>query len=161
MAWNWESFVFAIIAFLALYLLLNKYALGPLLGVMEKRRQLVQDQMKSAEQSRAEAEKLLEEQKKALQDTRKEAYELIEQAKATSVRQADNIIQQAKEEASRIKEEALKDIENEKNKAVAALRSQVSAMSVLIASKIIEKQLDEKSQQELIDKYLKEVGGGV
>jgi F-type H+-transporting ATPase subunit b len=58
-----------------------------------------------------------------------------------------------------LKEEALKDIENEKNNAVAALRSQVSALSVMIASKIIEKQVDEKSQEQLVEHYLKEVGG--
>ncbi|MDF2815822.1 MAG: synthase subunit, partial [Paenibacillus sp.] len=92
---------------------------------------------------------------------RKDAYDLIEQAKVTSVRQADEILAQAKEEATRIKNEAVKDIENEKNKAIASLRSQVSAMSVLIASKIIDKQVDEKSQQELIDQYLKQVGGNV
>ncbi|MFC3772131.1 F0F1 ATP synthase subunit B [Paenibacillus sp. GCM10012303] len=161
MAWNWESFVFALVAFAALYWLLNKYAFGPLFGIMEKRRLQVQDQMKSAEQNRAEASKLLDEQKKAIQDARKEAYELIEQARTTSVRQADDIVQQAKDEAVRIKNDALKDIESEKNKAIIALRSQVSALSVLIASKIIEKQLDEKSQQELVDQYLKEVGGKV
>ncbi|PYI51131.1 F0F1 ATP synthase subunit B [Paenibacillus flagellatus] len=161
MAFHWESFVFAIIAFLALYFLLNKYAFGPLFGIMEKRREQVQNQIQSAEQNRAEAAKLLEEQKKAIQDARKEAYELIEQARTTSVRQADEIIQQAKDEAVRIKNDAMKDIESEKNKAIVALRSQVSALSVLIASKIIEKQLDEKSQHELIDQYLKEVGGNV
>lgn len=161
MAWHWESFVYAILAFIVLYILLNKYAFGPLFGIMEKRRQQVLEQMKSAEQNRAESTKLLEEQKKAIQDARKEAYELIEQARTTSVRQADEIIQQAKDESVRIKNDALKDIENEKNKAVIALRSQVSAMSVMIASKIIEKQLDEKSQQDLINHYLKEVGGKV
>ncbi|GAA3412897.1 F0F1 ATP synthase subunit B [Paenibacillus hodogayensis] len=161
MAWHWESFVYAIVAFTVLYILLNKYAFGPLFGIMEKRRQQVLDQMKSAEQNRAEASRLLEDQKKAIQDTRKEAYELIEQARVTSVRQADDIIQQAKEESVRIKNDALKDIESEKNKAIIALRSQVSALSVMIASKIVEKQVDEKSQEELINHYLKEVGGKV
>ncbi|MNR15598.1 ATP synthase subunit b [compost metagenome] len=104
---------------------------------------------------------MLEEQKQALQQTRKEAYDIIEQAKHTGSKQADDIIHAASAEASRLKDEALKDIENEKNKAVAALRSQVGAMSVLIASKIIEKQIDEKSQEELVEHYLKEVGGNV
>jgi F-type H+-transporting ATPase subunit b len=161
MSLHWESFVFAFIAIIALYFLLNKYAFGPLLGIMEQRAALVKNQIQSAENSRAEAMKLLEEQKKSLQDTRKEAYELIEQARVTSTRQADDILAQAKEDASRIKNDALKDIENEKNKAIASLRGQVSAMSVMIASKIIEKQVDEKSQQELVDRYLKEVGGNV
>lgn len=161
MAFHWESFVFAIIAFGVLYFLLNKYAFGPLFGIMEQRRAQVQEQIQSAEKNRAEAAQLLEEQKKAIQEARKEAYELIEQAKVTSSRQADEIIRQAKEEAARVKAEAVQDIESEKNKAIAALRSQVSAMSVMIASKIIEKQVDEKSQQELIDQYLKKVGGNV
>lgn len=157
----WETTVISIISFMILYFLLSKYAFGPLFGIMEKRREYIQDQIKTAEKNRQETEKLLAEQKEAIQNARKEAYELIEQAKLTSSRQAEEIVQQAKAEAARIKEEALRDIENEKNKAVAALRSQVSAMSVLIASKIIEKQIDEKSQKELIDHYLKQVGGNL
>jgi F-type H+-transporting ATPase subunit b len=159
-SFHWESTLFALIAFGILYWFLSKKIFGPLFSVMEKRKQLVQDQMQSAEESRKQAEQFLAEQKQALQDVRKEAYDILEQAKQTSGRQADELIQQAKAESGRVKEEALRDIENEKNKAVAALRSQVSAMSVLIASKIIEKQVDEKSQEQLIDQYLKEVGGG-
>lgn len=155
------SFIYAIIAFGILYFLLNKYAFGPLFGIMEKRRQLILEQMNQAETSRSEAQKMLQEQQDELQKTRKEAYELLEQARSTSNKQADEIIAQAKSEADRLKADALREIESEKNKAVAALRSQVSAMSVMIASKIIEKQIDEKSQQELIDQYLNKSGGQV
>jgi F-type H+-transporting ATPase subunit b len=126
---------------------------------MEKRKQLVREQIETAESNRKQAEQLLNEQKEAILAARNEAKEMIDQARLTSSRQADDIVQQAKAEASRLKEEAIRDIENEKNKAVAALRSQVSAMSVLIASKIVEKQIDEKSQEQLIEHYLKEVGG--
>jgi F-type H+-transporting ATPase subunit b len=156
---HWESLVLAAISFVILYWLLSKYAFGPLFSIMEKRRELVLGELEQAEKNRKDSEQLLAEQKAAIEQARKEAYEIIEQARATSVKQADEIVRQAKEEANRLKEEALKDIENEKNKAIAALRSQVSGMSVLIASKIIEKQIDEKSQQELINQYLQEVGG--
>jgi len=159
LGFQWETTVFAIIAFGILYLLLNKYAFGPLFGIMERRRQLVLDQMNQAESSRANAEKLLEEQKEAIQAARKEAYEILEQARATSGKQADAMIAQAKAESVRLKDDAVREIESEKNKAVAVLRSQVSAMSVMIASKIIEKQVDEKTQQELIEQYLNKTGG--
>ncbi|MFD0871861.1 F-type ATPase subunit b [Chlamydia abortus] len=159
MSFHWESTVFAIIAFLILYWLLNKFAFGPLFGMMEKRREMIQSQIQSAESNRQEAEKLITEQRQAIQEARKEAHEIIEQARQMSVKQAEEIVQAARDESNRIKEEAIKDIANEKDKAVAALRSQVSAMAVMIASKIIEKQIDEKSQQQLIDQYLKEVGG--
>ncbi|SDE33781.1 F-type H+-transporting ATPase subunit b [Paenibacillus sp. UNCCL117] len=159
MGWHWESFVFAIVAFLVLYLLLNKYAFGPLFGIMEERRRLLAEQVSKTEQDRLAAEKLLAEQKQAMQDVRKDAQEILEQARTMSNKQSQDILVQAKEEAVRLKDEALRDIENEKNKAVASLKSQVSAMSVLIASKIIEKQVDEKSQEQLVEHYLKEVGG--
>ena len=153
-----ESTVITIIAFLILYWLLNKYAFGPLFGIMEKRRQLVKEELAAAEESRKAAEQYLAEQKQAIEEARRQAYEMIEQAKNTSSKQAEEIIQAARNEANRLKEEALRDIESEKNKAVAALRSQVSGLSVLIASKIIEKQIDEKSHQELIEQYLQEAG---
>jgi F-type H+-transporting ATPase subunit b len=158
MAWIWESTVIAMVAFGVLYWLLNKYAFGPLFDVMEKRRQLVLEQMNTAENSRKAADQQMEEQKLALQQARKEAYEIIEQSKTTSSKQADEIVQTAKTEASRLKDDALKDIESEKNKAIAALRTEVGGISVKIASKIIEKQVDEKSQEQLVGQYLKEVG---
>lgn len=154
----WESTVFAMAAFLILLWLLNKYAFGPLFTVMEKRRQLIQQQMNTAETSRKAAETSMEEQKAALEQARKEAYAIIEQARTTSTKQADEIVQSAKNEATRLKDDALKDIESEKNKAIAALRTEVGGISVQIASKIIEKQVDEKSQEQLVDQYLKEVG---
>lgn len=158
MAWHWESTVYAIIAFGILYWLLNKYAFGPLFGIMEKRRQLVLEQMNTAEASRKQAEQSMDEQKAALEQARKEAYAIIEQARVTSSKQAEEIVQSAKSEAARLKDDALKDIDSEKNKAIAALRNEVGGISVKIASKIIEKQVDEKSQEQIIDQYLKEVG---
>jgi len=157
----WENVVFSIIAFLILYWLLRKFAFGPLFSVMEKRREHVLNELQSAERDRKEAQELLAEQRKALENARKEAHDILEQARITSAKQAEDIISAAKEEANRIKAEALKEIENEKNKAIAQLKSQVSAMSVLIASKIIEKQIDEKTQQELVEHYMKEVGDRV
>jgi len=153
-----SSTIFTIIAFLVLLWLLNKYAFGPLFGVMEKRRQLIQEQMNAAANNREQAEASMAEQKAALDEARKEAYSIIEQARATSSKQAEEIVSTAKNEAARLKDDALKDIESEKNKAISALRTEVGGISVQIASKIIEKQVDEKANKEIVDKYLKEVG---
>jgi len=154
----WSNFFVQLVAFLILFFLLQRYAFKPLFGIMEKRRQMVLEQMNSAEQNRAAADQFIEEQKQALQQARKEAYDIIEQAKVTSAKQADEIVTAARNESTRLKEDALREIEAEKNKAVASLKAQVSGLSVLIASKIIEKQVDEQSQKELVDQYLQNVG---
>ncbi|MFE9522426.1 F0F1 ATP synthase subunit B, partial [Bacillus velezensis] len=61
-------------------------------------------------------------------------------------------------ESERLKEAARTEIVKEKEQAVSALREQVASLSVLIASKVIEKELDEQAQEQLIQDYLKEVG---
>lgn len=154
----WSNFFVQLIAFVILFLLLQRYAFKPLFGIMEKRREQVLEQNTSAENNRKQAELLLEEQKQALQQARKEAYDVIEQAKNTGSKQADAVVEAAKAEADRMKAEALKDIETEKNKAVASLKAEVSGLSVLIASKIIEKQVDEQAQAGLVNQYLDNVG---
>ncbi|MGM1021225.1 MAG: F0F1 ATP synthase subunit B [Bacillota bacterium] len=160
MSLNWTSIVFTIIAFLILYWLLTRYAFGPLFSVMEKRRQLVLQQINEAAQTREQAAAYVEEQKQALQQARKEAYDIIEQSKQTGNKQAEQIIVQAKDEAVRLKDEAVREITSERNKAVAELRSEVGKASVQIASKLIQKEIKEDQVQgELVDQYLKEVGG--
>ncbi len=155
---HWESTVYAIIAFVILYWLLNRYAFGPLFNVMEQRKKLVLGELEQAESNRKEAAALLEEQRKAIEQVRQEAQEILEQSRKISTKSADDIIVTAKNEAQRLKDNAMQDITNEKNLAIAELRHQVGEMSVRIASKIIEKEVDSKSQTELIDNYLKEVG---
>jgi F-type H+-transporting ATPase subunit b len=155
----WTSTVFALIAFGILYFLLSKYAFGPLMSIMEKRRVHIQDQLAGAEESKKQAEQLLEEQKAAIQQARKEAYEIIEQSKLTSSKQAEDIVSAAKAEAERLKAEAQKDIENEKNKAIAELKTQVGQWSVAIAKEILGKEIDASAQQAIVSQFLQESGG--
>lgn len=119
----WTNIVFSIVAFVILYILLSKFAFSKLFGIMEKRRELVMQQMDEAAKTREQAVAYVEEQKQALQKAREEAQQIIQQSQATSLNQADKLIDQAKVEAARLKNEAVRDIANEKNKAVEALRS--------------------------------------
>jgi F-type H+-transporting ATPase subunit b len=54
--------------------------------------------------------------------------------------------------------EATNEIQREKEKALASLRDEVGALSVQLASKLIEKELDGKAQAELVGRYLEQVG---
>ncbi len=158
MEFVWTSTVITIIAFVLLYLLLNKYAFGPLFNIMEQRKRLVVGELEQAEANRKESSALLEEQRKAIEQARKEAQEIVENSRKVSTKSAEELVEAAKNEAARLKEAAQQDIVSEKNQAIAELRKQVGEMSVKIASKIIEKEVDASAQEALVDKYLKEVG---
>ncbi|MFA8438354.1 F0F1 ATP synthase subunit B [Bacillaceae bacterium YX66] len=147
-----------LLIFLILLALLRAYAWKPLMGIMKQREEHISSEIETAEKNRAEAERFLAEQQSELKKTREEAQTMIENAKQLGENQGKEIIANAKNEAERIKKEAVAEIEREKEAAINSLKEQVASLSVMIASKVIEKELDEKAQAQLIDEYLKEVG---
>jgi F-type H+-transporting ATPase subunit b len=156
----WENMLWTILAFILLYWLLSKYAFNQLFDVMEKRRLLVLKQLEDAKVTREQATQYVEDQKIALQGARKEAYDIVELSKKTSSKQAEQILEEASNAVVRLKSEAVRDIESEKNKAVEALRSEIGTISVQIASKLLEKEVSkDNTNEQLVDQYLKEVGG--
>jgi F-type H+-transporting ATPase subunit b len=155
---EWGTMVFQLIAFIILMLLVSKYALRPMLNTMRQRQEHIDGQIKAAEKSRKEAEDLIKEQREALEKARLEAKEIIERAKAQKEREAEEIIAKAQERAESMIKEATNEIQREKEKALASLRDEVGALSVQLASKLIEKELDGKAQAELVGRYLEQVG---
>lgn len=155
---QWGTMLFSLIIFIILFLLLRKYAFGPVMGVMEQRANEIENNIKHAENQRAEAEKLLAEQQAALNEARKDSQTILENARLTSEKQAAEIISLAKEETEQFKKVARAEMNREKEQAVEALRAQVGSLSVMLATKVIEKELDEKQQEKLLADYLKEVG---
>ncbi|TFJ92258.1 F0F1 ATP synthase subunit B [Lentibacillus salicampi] len=144
--------------FIVLILLVRKFAWGPLINTMQKREEYVSGEIEAAEKSRAEAEKAQAEAAEQLKQTKQEAQQMIEDAKSAGTKQEKDIIESARLEASRIKESAQEEIENEKEKAIQTLQDKVASLSVLIAGKVIEKEISAQDQEELINQYIKEAG---
>ncbi|MDM5303588.1 F0F1 ATP synthase subunit B [Bacillus subtilis] len=158
LSFNGGDILFQLLAMLILLALLKKYALGPLLNIMKQREDHIAGEITSAEGKNKEAQQLIEEQRVLLKEARQESQTLIENAKKLGDKQKEEIIQAARAESERLKEAARTEIVKEKEQAVSALREQVASLSVMIASKVIEKELDEQAQEKLIQDYLKEVG---
>jgi F-type H+-transporting ATPase subunit b len=155
---NIGDIFFQLIVFIVLLALLKKFAWGPLMGMMKQREEHIGNEISAAENSRLEAQKILQEQRDLLKEARNDAQSLIESAKKQGDIQREEIIATARTEAERIKEAAKLEIDQQKEKAVAAIREQVASLSVLIASKVIEKELTAADQDQLINEYIKEAG---
>jgi F-type H+-transporting ATPase subunit b len=128
------------------------------MGIMQERENHIAGEIDAAEKSRTEASKYLEEQRELLKEARQEALTLIESAKKQGDDQRSQIILEARQESERLKESAKREIETQKDQAMAALREQVASLSVMIASKVIEKELSVEDQEQLINDYIKEAG---
>lgn len=144
--------------FIVLVALVKKFAWGPVMDMMKQREDYVANEIESAEKSRAEAEKASKEALEQLKQTKQEAQQIIEDAKTAGTKQEQDIIASAKREAERIKQAAQEEIQSEKDKALQALQDKVASLSVLIASKVIEKEISAQDQDKLIEEYIKQVG---
>lgn len=147
-----------LISFLILVWILAKFAWKPLMNIMEKRRQGIENNLAQAEQERKEAERIRLEYQQEMLQARQQAQEIIEKATKSSELRAEEIIVEARKETEKIKQSALADIERERDRAIADVRSQVVDMSVAVAEKIIQQKLDIRGQEALIEQFIQEVG---
>lgn len=147
-----------IISFLILVWILSKFAWKPIMNMMEKRRQFIEENLANAEKERQEAEKIKKEYQEEMRKARQEAQELINKATKISEERADEILAEARKDSEKTKLAALADIERERDKAVSEVKAQVADMSVAIAEKIIKAKLNLEGQETLIDQFIQEVG---
>lgn len=153
------TMAFTLAAFLILLFLLSQFALKPLMRVMQQRQERIEEELKKAEAAREEAAKLIKDNQEAIIAARQEANAIIERAKSVSEREGQAIVEAARKEAERVRDQALAEIAREREAAIVALKEEVSKLSVLIAAKVIEKEIDAKKNRELVDQYLNQVGG--
>lgn len=144
--------------FIVLLYLVTKFAWRPVMDMMKKREDHVANEIDAAEKSRLDAEKASTEALAQLTQVKQDAQQIIADARSAGVKQEQDIIEAARQEATRLKTVAQIDIQNEKEKALNALQDKVASLSVLIASKVIEKELNEVDQADLIDAYIKDMG---
>lgn len=155
------TMLFQVIMFLILLALVSKFALKPAMSIMQKRQEHIEAQIASAEKANAEAQSMIEQQRAELKKVREEAQGILERAKKQADVEGQEIIAASQARAERLVEEAKIEINREKEKALASVRDQVAGLSVLLASKIIEKEMSQAEQQDTIEQFMRQVGGQV
>nr|WP_251047578.1 F0F1 ATP synthase subunit B [Planococcus sp. ISL-110] len=155
---NIGDILVTLVIFILLMVLLKKFAWGPLMGIMQQREDLIKSEIETAENSRLESHKLLEEQRSLLKDARTQAQEIVENAKKQGEVSREEIITTARAESGRMKESAVQEIANERDKAISAVREEVVALSLLAATKVLEKEISEEDNRQLINETIAKAG---
>lgn len=146
------------LAFLVVLFILKKYAWKPILKALKDREDHIEESLQLADQVKTEMKELQSSNEKLLVEARVERDNLLKDARETK----DTIVSEAKgiasEEADKIIAAARMAIQNEKMTALTELKNEVGRLSLEIAEKVIRHELSEsKSQNELVEKLLKEV----
>lgn len=144
-----------LIVFSFLLLAVKHYAWGPVKDMMEKRRQKVIDDLDQAASDRKKAETLANEREAALKNSRQEATQILSDAKSNAQKTGKQIVSEANDEASAIREKAKADAAQAKTDALNEARDEVADLSVTIAEKVIAKNLSAADQKDLVDQFIK------
>jgi F-type H+-transporting ATPase subunit b len=150
-------FIWTIVTFLVLLTLLAKFAWGPLLAALESRHALIKKALDDAQQAKLELERLHQESAQILKTARAEAEAIVTRSRADGERLREEIKQKARSDADGIVRNAERQIQLETARALQQIRREAVDLSVMIASKIIGRNLSKADNESLIDEALKQI----
>ena len=149
------NLVWNIINLVVLYLLLRHFLFKPVMGIMEKRRQIIEDGLKNAQDAQDNAMKMKAEYEDAIRGAKQESAQIIENARSAAKNEYDRIVGEAGDKAGNIIESAKETVRVERERTMKELQGEIAGLAVASAAKIVGKTAD----QDLYDQFLKEVGG--
>jgi F-type H+-transporting ATPase subunit b len=150
-------FIWTIVTFLVLLTLLAKFAWGPLLAALESRQALIRKSLDDAAQAKSELERLNVEAAQIIQQARVDADGIIVQSRADGDRLREELRTKARAEADHIVKNAERQIQLETSRALEQLRHEAVDLSVMIASKILQRDVSKADNERLIDEAIKQV----
>jgi len=113
--------------------------------------------MNAAKHDREEAARLLAEHRAALEASRGEAQKIIADAREAGERVRTEILEHAHAEQAHLLDRARQEIASEKIKAIAELRQEAVELAIAGASRVIEKNLDQPTNRQIVEKFLSTV----
>ncbi len=138
----WMLIIFAIVLFI-----LRKFAWVPILTALKEREESIDNALNSAEEARKEVQGLKADNDKIIAEARKEKDIILKEGKELK----EKIIAEAKEKAiletQKAIEQAREQIQAEKTAAINEMKNQMAELSVLIAEKVIKKELSKPGEQ--------------
>ena len=146
------------IAFLIVLGVLVKFAFPTLKKTLKDRQDKIREDLEGAESAKAEAERERDDYRAKIQDSRQESVEILEAARGDAERVRADIIARAETEANEIRARANEDIRLATERAQADLQASVKDLSIELAEKVVEHNLDADTQRALIDSYIAQVG---
>lgn len=150
-------FVWTILSFLLLMFLLSKFAWKPLLKMLNEREEKIRTAIEKAENAEKKLETLNEQGEKILSDARSESQKLLLSTKETAQNLKEEIEREAKQKATSIIDQARVQIQAEKNQVLSEIKNELSSFSIMIAEKLIKKNINKDDNMKLINESIEKV----
>lgn len=155
---DWGLQIWTFVAFVVLLGLLTKFAFKPIATALDRRGQAIKASIDEAEKSRAEAKKLMEDYQQQVAQARAEAGKVIDEARVLSEKVRKEMVDKVNAETAALLQRSQEEINRQKEKGVQELKDTVASLSVQIASRVLEKEVNEATHRQLVDKLIADLG---
>jgi len=151
--------IVGLIAFVLLCWVLIKYVFPRMEATFQARVEAIEGGIKKAEQAQAEANKLLEDYRHQLQEARTEAARIRDEARADATGIREDMLTKAREESDRIIAAGREALATERQSTIRQLRAEVGSLAVDLAGRIVGEALeDEARRRGTVERFLAELG---
>ena len=149
--------IWTLITFLIVLFILKKFALGRIAGLLDERRNAIQSNIETAEQTRLEAERVLEEYRQQLAAARQESSEILDRARRAAEEQKKQLHDELVAERERGIAQAQSAIQAETRQSLDRIKREIAELTVAATERLLARRLDEAEQRRLIDEALADV----
>jgi F-type H+-transporting ATPase subunit b len=143
-----------LVVFLILFAILGKLVFPKITAAVEAREKALEDAIEGAKRDREEAAKALAEQLQQIEAARLEAQKIIVEGRQTGEKLRADMIEETHQQQQQMLERARREIDAEKERAIAELRREAIELAIAGASKVIEKNLDDQSNRKIVESFL-------
>lgn len=143
-----------IINFLILVAILAKVAYKPLVKVLAEREQRIASNLEAADQEKALAQQFKQEMETQLANARSQAQAIIDKAEKFAAAKRDEEVENTRAECAKMIKNAQEEIEREREKTMNAMRSEVVALSIAAASKVMSENMSSEANSKIVEKFI-------
>lgn len=136
----------------------KRFLYGPIMDMIHSRQKEIDDLYADAGSAKEKAEALQAEYQLKLNDAQAHSERIVKEAVARGQSREEEIIRKANADAAAIMTKASNTIAQEKKKAINDAKDEISGISMAIAEKVVERQLNEADQQKLVEQFIDRLG---
>ncbi|MEG1049275.1 MAG: F0F1 ATP synthase subunit B [Oscillospiraceae bacterium] len=141
-----------------MFMIIKKLLFKPVLKILNQRKEQIENMYTEASTATDNAIKMEKDYTEKIALSKDEAGEIIKTATITAQRREAEILAEAKEKADAITQRAQVEIEQEKKKAYGEIKGEIAEISVAIAAKLVEREINAKDHEALISQFIENVG---
>lgn len=155
---GWWEILVTICNTLITFLIVKKFLFAPVRKIIAAREEEVNALFSQAEADRQAAEAMKKEYTASLAGARKEAAEIVSTAVKRATQRSEEIEREANRQISEMKQRAEASIEQERKKTINEVKDEIADLSIMIASKVVEREVNAEDHERMIAEFISKVG---